>query len=544
MHPAQSSRYLLRPEQTVSGAPRVPLLLDMQLQGALLPTVNQGPMAYAHAFLSPENALLHPPAKVQRLKRLFLDFLTKCLALLTRYQHIMIQVHEEKYRAMREAFDRYRVDLSNLLKEECCVGPRVQQSISYAPNAKAHCFQPPVATLLVEFFPAATPRATVTTRPDKGLRCCVCFHNRSAAVWDVRAALFRDSTACLLAEEGARKGGLNKCWFSRLLQPAAARKIRGRKTQTNNNPPGPIPRAISSGLPSGRPNAERRDAGVAFAIRNDIVGRLPCLLQGINDRLMSLRLPLREDKFAAIISALALPMTSPDAAKDKFYEDLHALLATVPKADRLIVLGDFDACVSLIHIPKQDATWLHPRLRRWQLLEEVLVRRRDRQDVLVTKAIRDADGRTDHCLVLSNMSLRLQPLRRPQVKRPPGLGRARHQLQDWFDDNDVHISNLLAEKNGLHKAYMDLRTDATKAAFFRCHRLVRQRLREMQDAWMIRKAEEIQGPVNRNEMKNFVKAINDPCIKGTAPLLSSDGTTLLTEIANSEALDRALQKCP
>uniref|UniRef100_A0A0V0J8H6 Dedicator of cytokinesis protein 11 n=1 Tax=Schistocephalus solidus TaxID=70667 RepID=A0A0V0J8H6_SCHSO len=121
LHPAQSSRYLLRPEQTVSGAPRVPLLLDMQLQGALLPTVNQGPMAYAHAFLSPENALLHPPAKVQRLKRLFLDFLTKCLALLTRYQHIMIQVHEEKYRAMREAFDKYRVDLSNLLKEEIVV---------------------------------------------------------------------------------------------------------------------------------------------------------------------------------------------------------------------------------------------------------------------------------------------------------------------------------------------------------------------------------------------------------------------------------------
>ncbi|VDL88652.1 unnamed protein product [Schistocephalus solidus] len=41
---------------------------------------------------------------------------------------------------------------------------------------------------------------------------------------------------------------------------------------------------------SGRPKAERRDAGVAFAIRNDIVGRLPCLPQGINDRLLSLRL--------------------------------------------------------------------------------------------------------------------------------------------------------------------------------------------------------------------------------------------------------------
>uniref|UniRef100_A0A183T2J6 YTH domain-containing protein n=1 Tax=Schistocephalus solidus TaxID=70667 RepID=A0A183T2J6_SCHSO len=53
------------------------------------------------------------------------------------------------------------------------------------------------------------------------------------------------------------------------------------------------------------------------------------------------------------------------------------------------------------------------------------------------------------------------------------LGRARRQHQDWFDDNDDDISNLLAEKNEQHKAYMDLRTDATKAAFFRCRRLVR-----------------------------------------------------------------------
>ncbi|VDL95758.1 unnamed protein product [Schistocephalus solidus] len=74
---------------------------------------------------------------------------------------------------------------------------------------------------------------------------------------------------------------------------------------------------------------ERRDAGVAFAIRNDIVGRLPCLPQGINGRLMSLCLPLRGDIFATIISAYAPRMKSTEAAKDKFYEDLHALLVTV-----------------------------------------------------------------------------------------------------------------------------------------------------------------------------------------------------------------------
>ncbi|VDL96726.1 unnamed protein product [Schistocephalus solidus] len=82
--------------------------------------------------------------------------------------------------------------------------------------------------------------------------------------------------------------------------------------------------------------AERRDARVAFAIRNDIVRHLLCLPQGTNDHLMSLSLPLQGDKFATIISAYAPPMMSSDAAKDNFYEDLHALLATVPKVDKLV----------------------------------------------------------------------------------------------------------------------------------------------------------------------------------------------------------------
>lgn len=59
-------------ELTAKGERRVPLILDMQLQGALLPTVNQGPMAYAHAFLDPARIQLHPKAKINKLKRLFL----------------------------------------------------------------------------------------------------------------------------------------------------------------------------------------------------------------------------------------------------------------------------------------------------------------------------------------------------------------------------------------------------------------------------------------------------------------------------------------
>nr|VZI51255.1 unnamed protein product [Spirometra erinaceieuropaei] len=304
---------------------------------------------------------------------------------------------------------------------------------------------------------------------------------------------------------------------------------------------------------SGRPRAERRDAGVAFAIRTDFVGRLPCLPQGINDRLMSLRLPLWGGKFATIISAYAPTMTNPDAVRDNFYEDLHALLATVSKADKLIVLGDFNARVGTDHtawrgvlgphglrgsndngllllrtcaehrltltntffcLPvREKATWRHPRSRQWHLLDYVLVRRRDQRDVPVTKAIAGADGWTDHRLVISKMRIRLQPRRRPQVQSTAlaVLGRAPRQHQDWFDDNDAAIRYPLAEKNPLHQAYVDHSTDATKAAFY---------------------AEEIQGYADRNEWKNFfsaIKAVYGPPAKGTAPLLSADGSTPLTE---------------
>nr|VZI13244.1 unnamed protein product [Spirometra erinaceieuropaei] len=79
---------------------------------------------------------------------------------------------------------------------------------------------------------------------------------------------------------------------------------------------------------------------------------------------------------------------------------------------------------------------------------------------------------------------------------------------------------------------LDHPTDATKAAFYRGRRQLQQRLREMQDAWTARKAEGIQGYADHNEWKNFfsaIKAVYGPAAKGTAPLLSTDGNTLLTE---------------
>ncbi|BHF65396.1 hypothetical protein SprV_0200840600 [Sparganum proliferum] len=74
---------------------------------------------------------------------------------------------------------------------------------------------------------------------------------------------------------------------------------------------------------------------------------------------MSLRLPLQEGKFSTIVGVYVPPMTSPDEARKKFYEDRRALLATVSKADKLIVLGDYNARVSTDHAVWRGVLGLH-----------------------------------------------------------------------------------------------------------------------------------------------------------------------------------------
>ena len=64
---------------------------------------------------------------------------------------------------------------------------------------------------------------------------------------------------------------------------------------------------------------------------------------------MRVRLPLPKKKVATLISAYAPTMSNPDEVKDKFYEDLKEAIAAVPKTDKLIILGDFNARVGSDH---------------------------------------------------------------------------------------------------------------------------------------------------------------------------------------------------
>ncbi|KAL8558761.1 hypothetical protein ACOMHN_043704 [Nucella lapillus] len=52
-------------------------------------------------------------------------------------------------------------------------------------------------------------------------------------------------------------------------------------------------------------------------------------------------------------------MTSPDKIKDKFDGELHSVIATIPKADKLIILGDFKARVGSESISWEEAVGKH-----------------------------------------------------------------------------------------------------------------------------------------------------------------------------------------
>ena len=103
---------------------------------------------------------------------------------------------------------------------------------------------------------------------------------------------------------------------------------------------------------SGKQEGERGEAGVGFAIKNDIITKLTEMPRLVSDRIMTMRLPLSKDNFATIISVYAPTMTNPDENKEAFYNQLASLLSGIPRTDKLLLIGDFNA-----RIGKDNDKW-------------------------------------------------------------------------------------------------------------------------------------------------------------------------------------------
>ena len=350
-------------------------------------------------------------------------------------------------------------------------------------------------------------------------------------------------------------------------------------------------------------------------MKTSLVGKLAGPPNGVNDRLMTLKLTLSFGRHLTITSTYAPTMTNLDEVKFKFYEELHSAIAAAPKADKLIILGEFNARVSsdnvswdgvigeygvghcnsngflllqtcaehellitnkVFRLPTRNRmSWMHPRSKHWHLINYVVIRKRDRQDVRVTKSMCGADCWTDHRLIVTNLNMRVQSKRRPQGKKAPKrlnitqlknintkqcfvdilevrlestpldsqnveadwathrelvyntateiLGPSTRKHKDWFDENCDEIKQLLDEKQRINQAYLSSPMSTSKK--------VQQKLRQMQNTWLRNKADVIQSYADRHDLKNFYDALKDvygPTSSGSSPLLSADVNTLFT----------------
>lgn len=364
----------------------------------------------------------------------------------------------------------------------------------------------------------------------------------------------------------------------------------------------------------GKPACERASSGVGFAIRNQIARSLQEVPVGISDRLMTLKLQTSTMKFLHLISVYAPTLPSSEEDKNKFYQDLRSVLRKIPPSDKVVLLGDFNArvgteyqiwkgilgrhgvgscnanglelltlcaefdlCITntYFRLPeKLKTSWMHPRSKHWHLLDYVIVRKKDVKDVLITRAMRGAQGWTDHRLIRSKLRITLKASRRT-MRTPIRLdasklvhnkqlgkdldaafgtvpsysgeasidaqwrgfaaklyetslsiiGKPSKKNQDWFDNTDPEIMRLVEEyRRGLRSTSNARDTRAAQ-------RLLKARVREQKDRWWADKAKELQHFADTNQMGKFfesVQAVFGPKCRKTAPIYSRDKERRLT----------------
>ena len=135
---------------------------------------------------------------------------------------------------------------------------------------------------------------------------------------------------------------------------------------------------------------------------------------------MTLRVPLARGRFMTLRSVYAPTLDSSDEDKDAFFTALRNTLQHVPRTDKILLAGDFNARVGSSHLVwrnvsgrhgvgsvnsnglrlldlcsefslcitntmfqlpnKYKMSWMHPRSKHWHLIDYIIVRRTDLQN--------------------------------------------------------------------------------------------------------------------------------------------------------------------
>ena len=100
---------------------------------------------------------------------------------------------------------------------------------------------------------------------------------------------------------------------------------------------------------SGQPKDAHRIHCVGFAVRTALLQSTQESPIAIDERLMTLRLPLAKNRFATFVSVYSPTLDSSDDVKDRIYDTLYSTLRRILHDDKIILLGDFNARVGRYH---------------------------------------------------------------------------------------------------------------------------------------------------------------------------------------------------
>ena len=249
---------------------------------------------------------------------------------------------------------------------------------------------------------------------------------------------------------------------------------------------------------------------------------------------------------------------------------------------------EFGLCITNTYFQHKGdhlTTWMHPRSKSWHLIDYVIVRRRDLSDICNVKSFHGCECWTDHALVRAKVKFRIVPKSRhnsiqlpkrlniskladPDIKNDLVesfnqlsaitywesfrddmfirtaniLGFSTTNHQDWFDDNDAAIQNLLTLKRNIHTIALQIPSSSERSAAMGKYKavksLVQSELRKMEDKWWDNLATKTQEAAEAGDSKTQYNLLNKafgPRKSSATPLRTKDGNSVLskdTDIAN------------
>lgn len=227
---------------------------------------------------------------------------------------------------------------------------------------------------------------------------------------------------------------------------------------------------------------------------------------------------------------------------------------------------------------RQKTSWRHPRSAHWHLIDYIIVKQKDKKDVFITKAVTGSDACwTDHRLIMSKINFNIAYKHRKSKKKTHAkfntvtltdseqrqrfqdrlteniadtrrdsadvlwmdlsqkitetckeeLGVQKRKHEDWFDENDREIKDLIDEKRfAFNNWQRDFRNPTKRGKYHSLRATVQKRTREMKNDFWLRKSDELQSLADQNKSREFFAAtrkLYGPTNNGVRPVMCKDG---------------------